>query len=196
MMRMVFLGAPGAGKGTQADLFAKGKGIAHISTGAMLRDSIVQGAQLGLKVKPILDSGGLVPDDLMVALIQERIQNADCNSGYILDGFPRTVPQAEALDEMLRARREKLTHVVMFDVSEAAVMSRLEGRRSSEARADDNVEVQKERIRVYQEKTAPLISYYEKAGQLIHVNGDADIAEVQSRLVRAVAGETCCCCHR
>ena len=186
MMRMIFLGAPGAGKGTQAQIFAGSKGVAHISTGAMLRDAVAQQTQLGLKVKPIMESGDLVPDDLMVALIAERIDQADCGQGYILDGFPRTVVQAESLDKMLQARGEVLTHVVLFDVTEEAVLKRLEGRRSVEARVDDNAEVQMERLRIYKQKTAPLIDYYQKTGQLINVNGDAEIDEVQSRLIAAV----------
>ena len=186
MMRMVFLGAPGAGKGTQAQIFAADKGIAHISTGAMLRDAVSQGTELGKKVQPIIESGNLVPDDLMVALIAERIDQEDCVQGYILDGFPRTVVQAEALDKMLKTRGEALTDVVLFEVTEEAVLKRLEGRRSAEARADDNAEVQMERLRIYKQKTAPLIDYYQKSGQLITVNGDADIDEVQKRLISAV----------
>ena len=186
MLRMIFLGAPGAGKGTQAQIFAADKGVAHISTGAMLRDAVSQGTALGQKVKPIMESGDLVPDDLMVALIAERIDQADCAQGYILDGFPRTVVQAEALDKMLKTRGEALTHVVLFDVTEEAVLKRLEGRRSAEARVDDNAEVQMERLRVYKQKTAPLIDYFQKSAQLINVNGDADIDEVQRRLIAAV----------
>ena len=186
MMRMVFLGAPGAGKGTQAQIFAADKGVAHISTGAMLRDAVSQGTELGKKVQPIIESGNLVPDDLMVALIAERIDQKDCVQGYILDGFPRTVVQAEALDKMLKTRGEALTDVVLFEVTEEAVLKRLEGRRSAEARADDNAAVQMERLRIYKQKTAPLIDYYQKSGQLITVNGDADIDEVQKRLISAV----------
>lgn len=186
MMRMIFLGAPGAGKGTQAQIFAENNGVAHISTGAMLRDAVSRGTELGKKVRPIMEAGDLVPDDLMVALIAERIDQADCAQGYILDGFPRTVVQAETLDKMLMSRGEALTHVVLFDVTEEAVLKRLEGRRSIEARADDNAEVQMERLRVYKQKTAPLIDYYQKTGQLINVNGDADINEVQQRLIAAV----------
>ena len=187
MFRMIFLGAPGAGKGTQAQLFAAATKIAHISTGAMLRQAMDEKTALGLQVKPIVESGNLVPDSLMVDLIAERIAQSDCANGYILDGFPRTVAQAEALEAMLAKRQESITHVVMFDVTEEDVLKRLAGRRDHESRADDQAEVQKERLRVYREKTAPLIEYYSKKNQLTCVKGDAGIEVVQGRLREAVS---------
>jgi adenylate kinase len=152
----------------------------------MLREAVSEGTALGKKVAPIIEAGELVPDELMVALIEERIGQPDCKGGYILDGFPRTVVQAEALDKMLKSRNESLSHIVFFEVTEEAVLKRLEGRRTQESRADDNAEVQMERLRVYKQKTAPLIDYYKNKGQLININGDADIEQVQERLVSAI----------
>ncbi len=185
-MKVVFLGPPGAGKGTQARLLAERKSIAHISTGEMLRAAVAAGTDLGKQVKDIIDSGKLVPDALMVALIEERVKAADCAKGYILDGFPRTVPQAEALATMLSATGVKLDAVVYFDVSESDLLRRLEHRRGVEQRADDSIETQLERLRVYREQTAPLVDFYRAKGALSSVDAAGSVDEVYLKLGQAL----------
>lgn len=186
MQRLIFLGAPGAGKGTQAKLLSEKFGLAHISTGEMLRAAVAEGSELGKKVASIMESGQLVPDALIVEIIKERISKPDCAKGYILDGFPRTVPQAQALDAMLG--EQKVT-VVLFEVTTEDVEKRLANRRSAENRADDSDEVQRERLRVYQEQTAPLIEFYEQRGMLVRVSGAGAIDEVQNRLLESIGGD-------
>jgi adenylate kinase len=182
-MRVVFLGPPGAGKGTQAKRIAGEFSIPHISTGDILRAAVQAGTELGLEAKKIMDSGQLVPDSTIVAIIEERISEPDCSSGYILDGFPRTVPQAEALAEMLSSRREGIDAVLLFDVPAAEVLRRMEARRLSEGRSDDSAETQRERLKVYEAQTAPLIEYYNSAGLLRTVSGIGTLEEIQKRLV-------------
>lgn len=182
MMRLVFLGAPGAGKGTQAKILAENRNLAHISTGDMLRQAVSTGSEIGKQVKSIMESGQLVPDEMIVTIIKERIRQEDCQEGYILDGFPRTVPQAESLKKMLQEQDEDLSNVVLFDVSDEDLRARLENRRGAEARKDDSAEVQLERLRVYKEQTEPLIAFYEGLGMLSKVNGAGSIEEVQERL--------------
>jgi adenylate kinase len=189
-MRVVFLGPPGAGKGTQAKKLGESAGLAHISTGEMLRAAVQEGSDLGNKVKGIMDAGQLVPDELIVEIIRARIAKADCASGYILDGFPRTVRQAEALSAMLQQQGTKLDAIVSFELSEQALMDRLANRRGTEARADDDINVQRERLRVYQQQTAPLIDYYAARGTLRPVDASGDIEQVYQHLLQAV-GATC-----
>lgn len=186
-MKIIFLGPPGAGKGTQAKLLSTRAGIAHISTGDMLRKAVAEGTELGKKVKAIIDSGQLVPDDLMVSLIEERVRADDCRNGYILDGFPRTVPQARALAKMLEARGEKIDRVVLFDLTEAALEARLSHRRGAEARADDDAATQKQRLRIYQEQTTPLIEHYAAASALDRIDANGSVEEVEER-VRSLLG--------
>ena len=187
-MKLVFLGPPGAGKGTQAKLLAEKRAIAHISTGEMLRAAVAAGTPLGMQVKGILDAGQLVPDDVMISVIHARTAESDCAKGYILDGFPRTVPQAEALGSMLKSEGSTLSKVVLFDVSEADLSARLANRRGAEARADDDASVQLERLRVYHEKTAPLIDYYARVGELSRVSGAGSVEQVQKELEKVLEG--------
>lgn len=181
-MILVFLGPPGVGKGTQAKLLSEKKKIAHISTGDMLRAAIVAGADLGKRVKAVMDSGQLVSDDLIIELIDHRVMEADCANGYILDGFPRTIAQAEALERLLKKLNKKLTAVLYFDLLEQELLNRLAGRREQEARADDNLEVQKERLRVYKNNTESLIDFYRKKEKLKTIEAVGTVEEVLEKV--------------
>ncbi len=179
----IFIGPPGAGKGTQAKSFCTDLGISHISTGDMLRASMQAGTELGNQVKTIVDSGSLVSDDLMIEMIRDRIAGADCVNGFVLDGFPRTVPQAEALDVLLAESGEKLKAVVLFEINQEVLLNRLTGRRNAEARADDNEEIQKKRLDVYNRQTAPLINFYEARNVLRIIDSNGTVEEVYRRLL-------------
>jgi adenylate kinase len=183
-MRIVFLGPPGVGKGTQAKLISEKFGLAHISTGEMLRSAIAAGSEVGLKAKELMDRGRLVPDEVMLGIVRERVAAEDCRQGYILDGFPRTVAQGEALQKLLASQGSALTHVLVMEVTEDELRKRLEHRRGSEARADDSVEVQLERLRIYQEQTAPLIKFYEHTPLVRRVDACGKIEQVQQNIVR------------
>jgi len=184
---IVFLGPPGAGKGTQAKKLSAAQGICHISTGEMLRAAVASDSALGQRVKTTLDAGQLVSDELMIQLVQARFKEADCAKGAILDGFPRTVPQAEALSTMLSAGNEKLSAVVLFELSDDEVRARLAHRSGQEARSDDTGEVQLERMRVYRDQTAPLIGYYDAASALTRVSAAGTVDEVYAALTKALA---------
>jgi adenylate kinase len=185
----IFLGPPGAGKGTQAKLFCESKNLAHISTGEMLRSAMKAGTDLGKKVKEIVDSGCLVSDDIMIELIRDRIQEQDCDPGFVLDGFPRTMKQAEALDVLFTEKQLKITATVLFEISADALFYRLEERRTSENRADDSAQTQLERLKIYEESTAPLIEYYDGLNVLKRVDANSDIDEVRARVVTVLEGE-------
>ena len=180
--RLVFLGPPGVGKGTQAKRLAELCGIAHISTGEMLRDAVSRGTDLGNKVAPLIASGEYVSDELMCEVVSERLKMEDCARGFILDGFPRTVNQAEMLRVVLNNDHVQLSAVVCFDLSRDDLQARLDARRNVESRADDSSEVQLHRLEVYNEKTAPLIAYYEKASEFIRVSGSGGVDDVFGKL--------------
>ena len=150
---IVFLGLPGAGKGTQAKLYSEQNNLAHISTGDMLRAAVHSGTELGKKVKQVIESGQLVSDQLIVEIIAERIKRSDCERGFILDGFPRTIPQADALEKIVG----QITCAVYFELSEEEVLKRMSERSAKEGRADDSRDTQFERIRVYRSQTEPLV---------------------------------------
>ena len=193
MLRLILLGAPGAGKGTQADIISEKYGIPQISTGDILREEIAKGSELGNRVKGIIDAGNLVPDEDVVAIVKERLKQDDCKNGYILDGFPRTIPQAEALDKMLSELDSKIDVVISIEVADEDIVRRMSGRRvckkcgasyhieynpspagencgkcgeTLSVRADDDPKVVADRLKVYHEKTAPLKAFYEKQGKL------------------------------
>ncbi len=184
-MKLVFLGPPGAGKGTQAKQLAESTGFAHISTGDMLRSSVAAATTLGSQVKEIMEKGHLVPDDLMVSVIKERIGKPDCKKGFILDGFPRTVPQAVALQAMMASgsgSHSGIDAIVLFNIDETELQRRLAHRRGAEGRADDAEATQLERLRVYNQQTAPLISHYRDSGLLKTVDATGSVEDVYEDL--------------
>jgi|SRR5215510_3395639 len=183
-MRLILLGPPGAGKGTQAQRLVDKHGIVQLSTGAMLRAAVNAGTAVGLTAKNVMARGELCPDEVVVAIVADRIDEPDAAKGFILDGFPRTVPQAEALDRMLADKRMKLDAVIELKVDPAILLGRVERRiadmkaQGQPVRADDNAEALKTRLDAYRAQTAPLIDYYGKKGALKTVDGMASIAEV------------------
>ncbi|MDR6304027.1 adenylate kinase [Nitrobacter vulgaris] len=190
-MRLILLGPPGAGKGTQAQRLVHHYGIIQLSTGDMLRAAVAAGTPVGLKAKDIMASGGLVPDDVVIGIISDRLEQADAKTGFILDGFPRTVPQAEALDRLLQSKNLALDAVVELRVDESALLQRVESRvaemtaRGEQVRADDRPEVLSKRLVSYRGLTEPLIRYYSERGKLLTVDGMMAIDDV-TRDIRRV----------
>lgn len=193
-MRMILLGPPGAGKGTQSVRISERYGIPQLSTGDMLRAAVAAGTPVGRKAKEVMDAGGLVSDDIVVGIVADRIEEPDARKGFILDGFPRTVAQADALDEMLAGKGLALDAVVEFVVDENALLARIENRaRETEARGepvrkDDNPEVFKARLASYREQTAPLSAHYEEKGVLEKVDGMKPIDEVTQDVFAILEG--------
>lgn len=183
-MIIILLGPPGAGKGTQCERLVQKYGIVQLSTGDMLRSAVAAGTEMGVKAKAVMDRGDLVSDDIVVGIIADRIEAADCVNGFILDGFPRTVAQAEALDSMLSDKNLSLDHVISIKVDENALFARIEKRAAETggARSDDNAETLKKRLAVYHEQTAPIIPYYAGSGKLKTVDGMQDIEAVSASL--------------
>ena len=189
-MRLILLGPPGSGKGTQAQRLVRRYGIVQLSTGEMLRAAVAAETPIGLKAKDIMANGGLVPDDVVVGIISDRIDQPDAANGFILDGFPRTVPQAEALDQLLKKKRMKLDSVIELRVNESALIDRVETRaaetqaRGEEVRADDTPEVLIKRLASYRSSTEPLIHYYSEQRNLSTVDGMMPIEEVTREIDR------------
>lgn len=210
---IVLLGPPGAGKGTQAAVVAKKLKLAHISSGNLFRENVDNRTELGLKAQRFIDSGQLVPDDLTIAMVKERIRRPDCIDGVILDGFPRTVDQAAALDDLLNQRQEKIEKVIFINVPEQVLVERLSGRWLCESekhvyhlkfnpprvagicdvdgsplhqRHDDERKTVERRIHEYQQKTAPLIEYYRQAGKLAEVDGTLEIELVSIEIIQNI----------
>jgi adenylate kinase len=216
MSRVIFLGAPGAGKGTQARRLAAASGVPQVATGDMLREAVAEGSPLGREAKRYMDTGALVPDQVVIGLVDERLARPDARRGYVLDGFPRTVAQAEALDELLRRRGQELDRVIFFDVSRDELLRRLTGRRVCRQcgaafhlvsappkaagrcdqcggelyqREDDAESTVARRLDVYQTQTAPLLDYYRQRGLLARVGGEGSVDAVAAEIQKAVRAE-------
>ena len=185
-MNLVMFGPPGAGKGTQAKRLVADYGWMQLSTGDMLRAAIAAGDELGLRVKAVIDRGDLVSDEIVIELIENRLPDAERSGGAIFDGFPRTVAQAEALDELLKSRGTQIDKVVRLVVDQDELVARMEKRAAEEGRADDTVEAFKVRLENYNTQTAPLIPYYETQGKLSDVDGMGDMDEVAARIAAAL----------
>jgi adenylate kinase len=212
-MRLILLGPPGAGKGTQAKLLTGRLGIPQVSTGDILRQAVAHGTELGREAKAFMDRGALVPDEVVIGIIEERLRKPDCARGYILDGFPRTLPQAEALARALTSLHSSMDRVLSVDVPEEDLVKRLTGRRvcrgcgnmyhvdtspprkpgrcdtcgdSLYQRDDDKEETIRHRLRVYKEQTQPLIAYYERLGLLERIDGRGTVEEISQRVHRAL----------
>ncbi len=206
-MKIIMLGAPGAGKGTQAKKIAEKYQIPHVSTGDIFRSNIKEGTQLGRKAKEYMDQGALVPDELTIGMLMDRIQQEDCKNGYVLDGFPRTIPQAESLQKSITEMGQKIDFAINVDVPDENIINRMSGRRAciscgatyhivynpskvagicdvcgSELvlRDDDKPETVKKRLAVYHDQTRPLIDYYKEAGVLVNVDGTQELNKVFS----------------
>jgi adenylate kinase len=210
---LVLLGPPGAGKGTQAKMLVEKYGIPQISTGDILRKAVAAGTELGKEAKKFMDAGGLVPDDVVIGLVRERLKESDCKDGYILDGFPRTVNQAKSLDDILTKMGDGLTHVVSIEVDEDDLLARLTGRRTCREcsamyhvtfeapkksgvcdkcggelyqRDDDKEETIKSRLKVYKQQTEPLITYYRGTGMLKTVPGTGGIKDIFNSITKVL----------
>ena len=192
-MRLILLGPPGSGKGTQAQRLVQRNGIVQLSTGEMLRAAVAAGTAVGLQAKEIMANGGLVPDEIVVGIISDRLDQPDAKKGFILDGFPRTVPQAVALDELLKKKHLKLDAVVELRVNESALLQRVETRaaetraRGEEVRIDDTPEVLSKRLASYRSLTEPLIHYYSERRKLLTVDGMMTIEHVTREINRILA---------
>ncbi|MDH3554880.1 MAG: adenylate kinase [Deltaproteobacteria bacterium] len=213
-MNVILLGPPGAGKGTQAKMLVEEYQIPQISTGDILRAAVKEGSPLGKEAKACMDKGDLVPDSVVIGIVEERIQQPDCAKGYMLDGFPRTVPQAEALDGMLQNLSSQIDHVVSIEVASEELVGRLTGRRTCRdcgvgfhvmfdppeqegvcdkcggelyQRDDDNVETVTSRLEVYESQTLPLIDYYKAQGKIRPIDGVGDIKEIFARVTQVLS---------
>lgn len=183
---VVLMGPPGAGKGTQAKKLESALGLPQVATGDLFRENLKNETELGLLAKSYMNKGELVPDEVTVAMVKERLSRPDCANGAVLDGFPRTTAQAAALDDLLEGMNGRISIVPVIIVSQDVLVERLLKRAQIEGRADDNEETIRNRMRVYQEQTAPLIAYYQDRGLLVEINGEQSIEAVQADLIRAI----------
>ena len=182
-MRIVLLGAPGSGKGTQAARMVETLGLPHISTGVLLRAAVAANTPLGRAAQAVMERGELVSDDIMLGLIEERLANSDVAEGFILDGYPRNLSQAEALDALLKRLDQPVEQALQIDVDEEEVIQRIAGRAAAEGRSDDNEEVVRNRMRVYAEQTAPVADHYARQGLLTRILGEGSVDDVFQRIM-------------
>ncbi|MET0255874.1 MAG: adenylate kinase [Luteibacter sp.] len=187
-MRLVLFGAPGSGKGTQATRLKERLGVPHISTGDLLRGEIKAGTDLGLKAKGLMDAGHLLPDDIMLGIIEHRLGEPDARPGFILDGYPRNLAQADALDSVLARIGQPLDVVVKLDVPDSAIVDRCEVRFEKEGRPDDNPDTVKKRLGIYADQTAPVADFYKQRGKLQVVDGVGELDEVTQRVLDVLPG--------
>jgi adenylate kinase len=185
-MRLVLLGPPGAGKGTQAARLASRGGTPHIATGDIFRANVAEGTRLGRRAQRYMDRGDLVPDEIVIAMVMQRLAEPDCQDGFLLDGFPRTVAQAEALDRRLAELRTPLDAALNFELAEEELFRRLAGRSAALHRSDDTEQTIRHRLEVFAEKTQPLVDYYAHRGLLIAVDAIGAVEEVTTRILDAL----------
>ncbi|MCC6439639.1 MAG: adenylate kinase [Rhodanobacteraceae bacterium] len=185
-MRLVLLGAPGSGKGTQAAMLKTSLGVPHISTGDLLRAAVKAGTPLGLKAKAVMDAGGLVSDDIVLGMLEERISHSDAGGGFILDGYPRNLAQCSALESLLDRIRQPLDVAVKLDVPSELIVERIAGRAAAEGRLDDTPETVRARLRVYAEQTAPVADHFAAIGKLVTVDGVGELDTVFQRILAAL----------
>ncbi|MFC1549735.1 adenylate kinase [Candidatus Neomarinimicrobiota bacterium] len=183
-MRFILMGPPGVGKGTQAERLSEHFTIVHLSTGVILRNEVDNNSDLGQQAKKFMDAGKLVPDELLLRMMEIRLQQPDCKSGYILDGFPRTIPQAEGLEKIMVLIGQELNATVSLFADREELVNRLILRGESSGRSDDTSEVIKNRQKVYWEQTAPLLNFYRTQGQLLEVNGLGTVDEITERIIK------------
>jgi adenylate kinase len=185
-MRIVFFGAPGSGKGTQAAILKSTFGIPHISTGDLLRGHVARGTELGQKAKAVMEAGQLVSDDLVLGMLEDRLAEADAEPGFILDGYPRNLVQADALGALLARIEKPLDVVIKLNVPNEAILERCAKRFAEQGRKDDDPEVVRGRLVVYAEQTAPVAAFYAGSGKLVEVDGVGELADVTARILAAV----------
>ena len=185
-MRLVLLGAPGSGKGTQAEILRTELGVPHVSTGDLLRAAVKAGTPLGLKAKAVMESGQLVSDDIVLAMLEERLAQPDAAGGFILDGYPRNLAQCEALERVLDRIGQPLDVAIKLDVPHELIVDRIAGRAAKEGRKDDTPETVRERLRVYSEQTEPVAAHFAAIGHLVTVDGVGELTEVKQRILAAL----------
>lgn len=185
-MRLVLLGAPGSGKGTQATRLREHLQVPHISTGELLRAAVAAGTPLGLQAKSVMEAGSLVSDDIVLGMLEERLGKDDARAGFVLDGYPRNLAQARALESLLARLQQPVDVAVQLDVDTTLLVERISGRAAQEGRADDTPEAVRNRLAVYEQQTAPVVDFYRNLGKLVSVHGVGSMDEVFTRIVEAI----------